>query len=78
MDILIITYSKLRPRLSSLLFYEPQLWYIVDQSGSAKQAVSPKIGENIEVLVCFICVRTQDRFLIDIVIIYYYLFFIFS
>ena len=62
----IITYSKLRPSLSSHLFYEPQLWYIVNQSGSAKETVSPKIGKNIEMLVCFICMGTQDRTLIDI------------
>ena len=62
----IITYSKLRPSLSSRLFYEPQLRYIENQSGSAKETVSPKIGENIEMLVCFICMGTQDRTLIDI------------
>ena len=62
--------------MSSRLFYEPQLRYIENQSGSAKETVSPKIGENIEMLVCFICVVTQDRILIDIAI--YYLFFIFS
>ena len=62
----IITYSKLRPSLSLHLFYEPQLWYIVNQSGSAKETVSPKIGKNIEMLVCFICMGTQDRTLIDI------------
>ena len=51
-------------------FYEPRLRYKANQSGSAKDTVSPKIGENIETLVCFICVGTQDRILIDIVIIY--------
>ena len=55
-----------RPSLSSRLFYEPRLRYIANQSGSAKETVSPKIGENIEILVCFICMRTQDRTLIDI------------
>ena len=40
--------------------------YIANQSGSAKETVSPKIGENIEMLVCFICMGTQDRTLIDI------------
>ena len=44
-------YSKLRPSLSSRLFYKPQLWYIANQSGSAKETVSPNIGENIEMLV---------------------------
>ena len=38
----------------------------MNQSGSAKKTVSPKIGENIEILVCFICMGTQDRALIDI------------
>ena len=62
--------------MSSHLSYEPQLWYIANQSGSAKEAVSLKIGKNIEVLVSFICMGMEDRILIDIVI-YYYLFFIF-
>ena len=54
------------PSLSSLLFYEPRSRYIANQSGSAKETVSPKIGKNIEMLVCFICMGTQDRTLIDI------------
>ena len=52
------TYSKLRPSLSSHLFYEPRSRYIANQSESAKETVSPKIGENIEMLICFICMRT--------------------
>ena len=41
--------------------------YIANQSGSAKETVSPKIGENIKMVVCFICIGTQDRItLIDI------------
>ena len=55
-----------RPSLSSRLFYEPRSRYIANQSGSAKETVSPKIGENIEMLVCFICMGTQDRTLNDI------------
>ena len=55
-----------RPSLSLRLFYEPQSWYIANQSGSAKETVSTKIGENIEMLVCFICMGTQGRTLIDI------------
>ena len=55
-----------RSRLSSRLFYEPRLWYIANQSGSAEETVSPRTGKNIEMLVCFICVGTQDRTLIDI------------
>ena len=55
-----------RPSLSSRLFYEPRSRYIANQSGSAKETVSPKIGKNIEMLVCFICMRTQDRTLTDI------------
>ena len=66
----IITYIELRPSLSSRLFYEPQLQY-------EKETVSPKIGKNIEMLVCYFFLGTQDRILIDIVIIYY-LFLIFS
>ena len=53
-------------KLSLHLFYEPQLQYIVNQSGSSKETVSLKIGKNIEVLVCFIFMGTQDRTLIDI------------
>ena len=55
-----------RRSLSSHLFYEPQSRYIANQSGSAVVTVSPKIGGNIEMLVCFICIATQDRTLIDI------------
>ena len=55
-----------RPSLSSRLFYEPRSRYIANQSGSEKGTVSPKIGEDIEMLVGFICMRTQDRTLIDI------------
>ena len=55
-----------RPSLSSRLFYEPQWWYIANHSGSAKETVSPKTGENIEMLVCFIYMGTQNRTLIDI------------
>ena len=69
--------SKLSPSFSLCLFYEPWSRYIANQSGSAKGTVSPKIGKNIEMFVCFICVGTQDRILIDIAIIYY-LFFIFT
>ena len=52
------TYSKLRPILSLHLFYKPQLQYIANEIGPAKETASPKIGENIEMLVCFICVAT--------------------
>ena len=38
----------------------------MNQNESAKETVSPKIEENIEKLVCFICMGTQDRILIDI------------
>ena len=40
--------------------------YISNQSGSAKETVSQKIDENIEILVCLICMGSQDRALIDI------------
>ena len=50
------------PSLSlRLFFYEPQLHYIMNQSESAKETVSPKIGENIEMLVCFICMGAQKQ-----------------
>ena len=55
-----------RPSLSSRLFYEPRSRYIANQRGSAKETVTPKIGENIEMLVCFICLGIQGRTLIDI------------
>ena len=62
----IITYSKLRPSLSSHLFYESRSRYIANQSESTKETFSLKIGENTEMLVCFICVGTQDKILMDI------------
>ena len=48
--------------------YEPQSRYIgiANQSGSTQEAISLKIGENIEMLVCFLCMGTQGRTLIDI------------
>ena len=55
-----------RPSLSSRLFNEPRSRYIANQSGSAKETVSLKIGANIEMLICFICVGMQDRTLINI------------
>ena len=77
-EVLFPYWRKFEVKLSLHLFYEPWLWYIANQSGSAKEAVSLKIGKNIEMLACFICVRTQDRILIDIVIIYYYIYSSFS
>ena len=65
-DVKFLLNQKKRPSLSSRLFYEHRLRYIANQSGSAKKTVSPKIGENIEMFVCFICLWTQDRTLIDI------------
>ena len=47
-------------------FHEPRSHYLANQSGYAKETVSPKIGNNIEMLVCLICMGTQDRTLIDI------------
>ena len=35
-------------------FYEPRSQYIANQSGSAKETVSLKIGENIEILILFV------------------------
>ena len=46
-------------------FYEPRSQYIANQRGSAKETVSLKIGEDIEMLVCFIFMGIQDRTLID-------------
>ena len=42
-------------------FYEPQSQYIANQSGSVKETVSWKIGKNIEMLVCFICLGTLRK-----------------
>ena len=53
-----------RPSLSSHLFYEPWLWFIANQSRSAKETVSLKIGEIIEMLFIFF-MGTQDMTLID-------------
>ena len=55
-----------RPSLSSRIFCESRSQYIVYQSGSTKETVSPKIRKNIEMLVSFICMGTKDRTLIDI------------
>ena len=55
-----------RSSLSLRLFYEPRSQHIANQSGSTKETVGPKIGQNIEMLICFICMGTQDRALIDI------------
>ena len=54
------------PSLSLPLFYGPQLWHKVNQSGSVKETVILKIGENIKMLVCFTCMGKPDRTLIDI------------
>ena len=51
-----------RPTLSLCLFYEPQMRYIANQSGFAKETVSPKIGKSIEMLVCFICIGNEQLF----------------
>ena len=51
---LIVRYSKLWPSLSSRLFYDPCSWYIANQSGSAKETVSLKISENIEILILLV------------------------
>ena len=53
--------------LSARLFYEPRSRYIANQSGSAKENVSQKIDKNIKMLVCFICIGTQERTLIIII-----------
>ena len=50
-----------RPSLSLHLFYEPQSQCIANQSGSVKETVSWKIGKNIEMLVCFICMGTLRK-----------------
>ena len=55
------------PSLSlRLFFFEPRSRYIANQSESAKETVSSKIGKNIEMLDCFICMGAQDTTLIDI------------
>ena len=55
-----------RRTLSSRLFYEPRSRYIANQGGSIKETFSPKTGESIELLICFIYMGTQDRTLTDI------------
>ena len=40
--------------------------HLANQSGSAKETVSLNIGKKIEMLLCFICIGTQDRALIGI------------
>ena len=65
-DVKFLLNQKMRPSLSSHLFCEPWSWCIANQSGSAKETVSPNISENIEMFICFICMGTQDRTLIDI------------
>ena len=52
--------------MSSHPFYELRSRCIANQSGSAKEIVISKIGGNIEMLVCFVCVETQDMILTDI------------
>ena len=47
-------------------FYEPRSQYIANQNVFAKETVSAKIGDNIEMLVCFIRMETKHRTLIDI------------
>ena len=48
---------------------EPQSQYIAKQNGSAKETVSPKIGENIEKSVCFICTRHKTGLLLISIIV---------
>ena len=48
---------------------EPQSQYIAKQNGSTKETVSPKIGENIEMLVCFICTRHKTGLLLISIIV---------
>ena len=48
---------------------EPQSQYIAKQNGSAKETVSPKIGENIEMLICFICTRHKTGLLLISIIV---------
>ena len=59
-----------RPSLSLPLFYEPQLWHKVNQSGSAKETVILKIGKNIKMLVVlFVWEHQTGLLLISIIII---------
>ena len=55
-----------RPSSSSRLLHESGSRYIANQSWSTKETVSLKIGENIKMLVCFICIATQDKTLVDV------------
>ena len=45
------------------MHHSPPQMLVLNQS---KETVSPKNGENIEMLVCLICMGTQDSTLIDI------------
>ena len=62
-------YSKLRSYLPLHVFYDSRLWYIVNQSGSTKGAVSLKIGKNIEILILFEWGHKTAFWLISIIII---------
>ena len=51
-----------RPSLSSRLFYEPRSQYIANQSWSAKETVSLKIDENINVSLFYLHGDTKQDF----------------
>ena len=58
-----------RPSLSSRLLYDPRWQYIANQSGSAKDTVSLKIGENIEILILYVWGHKTGFWFISIIII---------
>ena len=65
-DVRFLLNQRREAKFVTVSFYEPRSQYIANQSGSAKETASPKIGKNTEMLVCFICMGIQDRTLIDI------------
>ena len=65
-DVKFLLNQKIQAKFVIASFCKPWSQYIANQSGSAKETVSPNISENVEMFVCFICMGTQDRTLIDI------------
>ena len=65
-DVKFLLNRKREAKFVIAFFYEPRLRYIVIQSGSVKETVNLKIGENIEMLSLFYLYGDTGRTLIDI------------